>query len=161
MAKILISGCLIGQKVRYDGQAKLQQHQKLQQWLDDDKVVSICPEVVGGLSVPRPPAEIQPGYTGNDVLNVSALVYTNTNIDVTEQFKCGAQKTLTLAKKHGIKVAILKARSPSCGSQQIYDGTFSGNTIDGMGVTAALLTKHGIQVFNEDQIDQALAAADK
>lgn len=160
MTKILISGCLLGQKVRYNGEGKLQQHQKLQEWIQAGKVISICPEVAGGLPIPRPPAEIQPGNTGIDVLNYSAPVFINTGTDVTTEFIQGAQKTLELAQKHGVKVAILKARSPSCGSSQIYDGSFTGNIVEGMGVTTALLTQHGIQVFNEDQINQALLAAE-
>lgn len=159
MKKILLSACFLGQKVRYDGQAKLQMHPRLQTWIKEGRVVSICPEVAGGLSVPRDPAEIQTGHSAQDVLNGTAKIMTNKGKDVTAEYIKGAQKTLQLVQQHNIQVVILKARSPSCGSKQVYDGSFSKQVIDGMGVTAALLSQHGIQVFDETEIDAALDAA--
>lgn len=161
MTKILMSACLLGQKVRYDGGDCLQNHSRLQAWLDAGKVVTICPEMAGGLATPRPPAEIQGGKTGDVVLQGLATVLTSTGIDVTEEFVKGAQKALALAQKHQVRVAILKAKSPSCGSNTVYDGNFTGQQIPGMGITAALLSQHGILVFDENQIDEALDAAEQ
>lgn len=159
MNKILISACLLGQKVRYDGAHNLQNHPRLNQWIKDNLVISICPEVSGGLSTPRDPAEIEHRMTAADVLAGKARIKTFLGQDVTLAYIRGAENTLKLARKHEIKVAILKARSPSCSSQQIYDGTFSKNIIDGVGITAALLYQHGINVFDESQIDIALDKA--
>ncbi len=159
MTKILISACLLGEKVRYDGKDNLQTHQRLQQWIKSARVISICPEMAGGLPTPRPAAEIETGYTGKDVLKHKARIITNIKQDVTTQYVTGAEKALALTQQHHIRVAILKARSPSCGSKQIYDGSFLRQLKDGMGVTAALLSNHGIKVFDETQIDEALDAA--
>ena len=123
------------------------------------RVISVCPEVAGGLPTPRPPAEIIPDATAQSVLQGKGYVKNIHGDDVTAQFIPGAKKALRLAQQHQIKVAILKAHSPSCGSRHIYNGTFFDEIIAGMGVTAALLTQHGIQVFNERQIDAALDAA--
>ncbi len=154
-----MSACLLGQKVRYDGSDCLQNHPLLQQWFNEGNIVTICPEMAGGLPTPRPPAEIQNKKSGVDVLKKIALVKTNDNQDVTDFYLQGAQKALELVKKHHIRVAILKARSPSCGSGMIYDGTFSHTLMQGEGVTAALLMQHGVQVFDEHHIDEALNAA--
>lgn len=161
MSKILVSGCLLGQKVRYDGRDNLQNHALFQAWIKAGKVVSICPEMAGGLPTPRPPAEIQPTKSAEAVLNGQGKVLTIHGGDVTAEYIRGAQKALELAQKHNIRVAILKARSPSCGSKQVYDGSHSRNLIEGMGVTALLLSQHGIQVFDETGIDLALAEASK
>lgn len=158
MSKLLISACLLGQKVRYDGADQFQDHPRLHALKSAGRIVTICPEVAGGLAVPRPPAEIQQAKTGQDVLNGDACILTNTGQDVTAEFIRGAEKTLALAQANQVRVAILKARSPSCGSGVIYDGTFSSKKIPGMGTTAALLAQHGIQVFDEDQIDLAIDA---
>jgi len=160
MNKILMSACLLGQKVRYDGGDCLNNHPRLQAWLDAKRVITICPEMAGGLPTPRPPAEIQDSKTGIDVLQNIAVVATNSGKDVTQAFINGAHKTLALAQKYNIGVAILKAKSPSCGSSVVYDGTFSKKLIDGMGVAAALLAQHGIKVFDENQIDEALDLAE-
>ncbi|WP_392537781.1 DUF523 domain-containing protein [Legionella sp. 227] len=159
MPKILMSACLLGQKVRYDGRDCLQNHPLLQQWLEEGNIITICPEMAGGLPTPRPPAEIQEKQSGIEVLKKNALVKTTNNQDVTDFFLRGAQKALELVKKHKIRVAILKARSPSCGSGMIYDGTFSRTLMQGDGVTTALLIEHGVQVFDEHHIDEALHAA--
>lgn len=160
MPKILVSACLLGQKVRYDGSDNLQTHPRLQMWITAGNVVTICPEMAGGLPTPRLSAEIQAQKTGSDVLNGWASIHTNDGADVTAEYCEGARKTLALAQKHAVRVAILKARSPSCGSNAIYDGSFSRTLITGMGVTAALLHQHGILVFDETQIDAALDAAE-
>jgi uncharacterized protein YbbK (DUF523 family) len=153
--KLLVSACLLGQKVRYDGSDKDQKSALLNELIAQDRVVTICPEVAGGLGVPRLAAEIQNG-TGNDVLNEQAQVIDSSGQDVTVEFVSGARQALALAQQHNVSAAILKARSPSCGNVQIYDGTFSKRLIDGSGVTAALLEQHGIKVFNEDEIAAAL-----
>lgn len=147
-SKILLSACLLGQKVRYDGKDCLQDHPRLSEWIKSGRTVSICPEMAGGLPTPRPPAEM----VGDNVLTIDGK-------DVTAEYHLGAQKALELVQKHNIRVAILKARSPSCGSKQIYDGTHSKKLIDGMGITAALLIKHGVKVFDESEIDAALDEA--
>lgn len=159
MSKILMSACLLGQKVRYDGGDCLQSHPLLQQWFNEGNIITICPEMAGGLPTPRPPAEIQDKKSGVDVLKRTASVKTSNNQDVTDFFLRGAQKALELVKQHHIRVAILKARSPSCGAEMIYDGTFSRTLMQGEGVTAALLMEHGVQVFDEYHIDEALSAA--
>lgn len=146
--KYLISACLVGHPVRYDGQHCLQQ--KIKTLIDTDQAVVICPEISGGLSTPRAPAEIQKG-TGSDVLSGHAKVFDLSGKDVTEAFILGAKQTLAFAKKHGITHAILKAKSPSCGFGQIYDGSFSGTKINANGVTAALLKQHGIHIMTEKE----------
>lgn len=156
MSKILVSACLLGHKVRYDGKDQLQMHDRLQALIQSERVISICPEMAGGLPVPRSPAEIQDAMSGIDVLEGRALIRTNDGVDVTRQYLEGAYKALDLVREHHIHVAILKSRSPSCGSNKIYDGTFSRSLILGMGVTAALLNQHGVHVFDEDHIDEAL-----
>ena len=149
MPKILISACLLGHKVRYDGKDNLQTHPRLQAMIAAGEVVTLCPEMAGGLPTPRPAAEIQHTSEGIKVITLEGN-------DVTSEYLAGAEKTLALAQKYNIRIAILKARSPSCGATQIYDGTFSRTLISGMGITAALLTQHGLQVFDEYHIDDAL-----
>lgn len=155
MQKILISACLLGQNVRYDGENNLCQHPILKTWMEEGCLVSICPEVSAGLPTPRPSCEIIGEGGGFAVLKKKARVVSRTNIDRTTEFRLGAEKALQLAQKHNIVVGILKSNSPSCGNVTIYDGTYSGKLKSGMGVTAALLTKHGIKVFNENQLQEA------
>jgi len=154
MKKILISGCLVGQKVRYHGNDALCHHKTLEKWQNEGRLIAICPEVSAGLPIPRPSCEIQ-GGTGLAVLNGKAKVITHNGIDRTATFLVGANKALEIAKLHSIKIAILKSNSPSCGNNSIYDGTYTGTIISGIGVTAALLTQNGLFVFNENQIDEA------
>lgn len=160
MKKILMSACLIGEKVRYDGKDCLQNNPRLKEWMNAERVIYICPEMAGGLPTPRPPAEIEPNGNAEAVLQFHAKVLANNGDDVSDQYRLGAEKALELAKKYNITVAILKARSPSCGSKQVYDGTYSKKLADGMGVTAHLLTKNGIRVFDESEIDAALDYCD-
>lgn len=159
MPKILVSACLIGQKVRYDAKDCLQSHQLFQQWVKEGNVVAICPEMSGGLPTPRPPSEIEIGKTAEDILKGQGKVLTIDGEDVSRQYIKGAEKALDLARKNNIRVAILKARSPSCGSKNVYDGTHTRALLDGMGVTAKLLSKNGIEVFDETEIDLALEKA--
>jgi len=156
MRKILVSRCLLGHRVRYDGGAS-GPFDQLQQWLDEGRVVPLCPEVAGGLPTPRPAAEI-PGGQGAQVLDGQALVITVEGEDVSAAFLSGAYQALELVQKHGIRIAILKANSPSCGNLLTYDGAFSGVKVSGEGVTAALLKRHGVQVFSELELPQAAAA---
>lgn len=155
MQKILMSACLLGAKVRYDGGDCEQQNALLNKWRIEGRIITICPEMAGGLPTPRPPAEIIGQGGGEAVLTFQANVMTNTQHDVSDAFRQGAELALALAKKHLIKIAILKANSPSCGNTEIYDGSFSRQKIIGQGVTAALLTQHGIKVFNENQLQEA------
>lgn len=156
MHKILVSRCLLGHRVRYDGGAH-GPYDLLQQWLDEGRVVALCPEVAGGLPTPRPPAEIAGGQ-GAQVLEGRLPVLTIDGADVTSAFVAGAQQALALVHEHGIRLALLKARSPSCGNLENYDGSFSGVRVAGEGVTAALLRRAGVQVFNEQQLDEARQA---
>lgn len=113
-------------------------------------VVPICPEVAGGLPIPRPPAEIV-GGDGRDVLEGQARVLREDGTDVTEAFLRGAETALSIAQRLGVKEAILKSHSPSCATRMIYDGTFSGTLKEGMGVTAALLLRNGIEVSSSEE----------
>ncbi|MCE4955913.1 DUF523 domain-containing protein [Macrococcoides caseolyticum] len=143
---ILISSCLVGEYVRYDGGT--QGKSSLIQLIEEKKAIHACPEVLGGLSTPRDPAEIV-GGDGFDVLNGTAKVITNTGNDVTDAFIKGARQTLKILNDHDIKTVILKANSPSCGHREIYDGSFTGTKKQGVGVTTALLQLNGINVMSE------------
>lgn len=156
MHKILVSRCLLGHRVRYDGGAS-GPFDQLAAWLQEGRVVALCPEVAGGLPTPRAAAEI-PGGQGVDVLEGRAPVMTTEGEDVSAEFLSGARQALDLVEKHGIRIAVLKANSPSCGNVLTYDGTFSGIKVQGEGVTAALLQRHGVQVFSELQLPEAAAA---
>ncbi|MBT7706061.1 DUF523 domain-containing protein [archaeon] len=145
----LCSACLLGMKCRYDGRSKA--NEKVLALSKREVLIPICPEQLGGLSTPRPNSEIK-GGDSSDVLDGRAKVLGSDDHDVTEHFVNGAEEVLKLAKIFGIKEAILKQRSPSCGSGQIYDGTFSKNLVDGDGVTTALLKRNGINVISEEDI---------
>lgn len=144
--KIGISTCLAGINCTYSGFNNLVDG--LKRLYDEGKLVVACPEVLGGLSIPRHPAEIQ----SRDPL----LIQTNHGEDVTDAYLNGAKKALDIFINNGVEVAILKYRSPSCGNDGVYDGTFSHTLIDGQGVFAKMLNDHGIKVFNEHQIDEFL-----
>lgn len=161
MEKILISACLLGAKVRYNGTHNQQHHPLLLQWQKENRLISVCPEVKGGATVPREAAEIVGFGGGKAVLKNLAKICNQDGTDVTELYKNGAMGTLSFAKMHHVKIAILKEDSPSCGSSQIYDGTFSNVKITQSGVTTALLRQNGITVFNEDQIDEAAQYLEK
>lgn len=147
--------------MRYDGGAS-GPFDLLEQWIEEGRVVPLCPEVAGGLPTPRAAAEI-PGGQGVEVLDGIAAVITTDGEDVSAQFLEGARQALELVQKHGIRVAVLKANSPSCGNLLTYDGTFRGVKVSGEGVTAALLKRHGVRVFSELELAEAavtLAALD-
>lgn len=141
---LLVSACLLGQPVRYDGRAQAIHSSVLLRWQEQGRVFSYCPEVAGGLPVPRPAAELQ----------ANGQILTRSGEDVTDAFRRGAAQALTLCLQHGIRLALLKARSPSCGNHQIYDGRFRGQLIAGEGVTAALLRRHGISVYSEFELSE-------
>ena len=156
LPKLLVSACLLGNPVRYDGKAKNLDHEGLEQLLEQGRVIGFCPEVAGGLPVPRPAAECVAG-DGDAVIAGSARVKTLAGEDVTDYFLAGAKQALTLCRQHGITVAVLTETSPSFGSGQIYDGSFSRQPIVASGVTTALLRQHGIRVFNQHQLDEAIS----
>lgn len=135
MKMICVSKCLLGYNCRYDGKNK--RNEAVIEYLKDKEYVMVCPECLGGLTTPRCPSEIK-----------EDKVYSKLGKDVTYEFELGAQKALEIAKKHGCKQAIFQENSPSCGSHFIYDGTFSGNKIEGMGVSTKLFTKNGIEVIS-------------
>ncbi len=156
-ARILVSRCLLGEPVRFDGDAKPLEHPLLRSWQEEGRLVPACPELLGGLAVPREPAEIV-GGTGADVLSGRARVRTLTGADVTDAFIAGAEAARRLAEEHGCRFALLKENSPSCGTHHVHDGTFSGTLRPGAGVTTALLEAAGLRVFSEHEAE-ALAAA--
>ena len=145
---VLISACLLGLACRYDGQRK--EYSAVEGLLKeaDIHLIPFCPEQVGGLATPRDPAERQ-----------GDAVRTQSGRDVTEQYRCGAAMALELAKTFGCTVAVLKEKSPSCGSGRIYDGTFTRTLTAGDGVTAELLKNYGITVVGESQIEKFLSQA--
>lgn len=149
MHKILISACLLGQKVRFDGGHHLLDNPIIQAWHNQGRLVPICPEVEGGLPTPRTPAET--------ITQHPIFITTRNGEDVTPEFLEGAEKTLALAKRERVCCALMKSKSPSCGNKQIYDGSFTKTLANGSGVAASELIRHGIPVFNEDELDALFA----
>lgn len=145
--KYIVSACLAGLECRYDGGHK--ENACIKKLVSSGKAIPVCPEQIGGLSIPRPPAEIS-GGTGVDVLNGRAKVINSKGKDVTSHFIKGAFQVLRLARMLDCRRAILKEKSPSCGSGKIYDGNFKGKLREGRGVTAALLEQEGIEVVSEN-----------
>ena len=137
--RVLVSQCLLGVACRYDGKSVF--CESVRRLMDACEVIPVCPEILGGMTTPRPPSERQ----GERVVN-------NLGQDVTAAFLRGADQALHLARLFGVKYAVLKQRSPSCGSEMIYDGTFSGGKIPGKGVTAEAFEREGIRIFDEDHI---------
>ena len=160
MERILVSACLAGLPVRYDGSAKTLASVLLQTWRDEGRLVVVCPEVAAGFGTPRRPAEIQLHRKGRDVLDGTASIRDNAGADVTALFIDGARHALQQALAHDCRYALLADGSPSCGSSFIYDGTFSSVAHDASGVTAALLERHGIRVFAPNGIDELAALID-
>ncbi len=138
MEKILVSACLYGVACRYDGLDKKSAFiaEELSKYYD---LVAICPEVEGGLPIPRPKCEIKDGKA-----------VTEEGKDCTKNYIEGAKKALALCRYFGISKAILKDGSPSCGSRYIYNGSFKGNKISGLGFTARYLIDHGIAVYSDE-----------
>jgi uncharacterized protein YbbK (DUF523 family) len=146
---ILVSSCLAGLEVRYNGTHSL--NHKISKLIEEKKAIPVCPELLGGFSTPREPAEIV-GGNGEDVLDGKAKVVEKSGRDVTELYIKGAHATLRKAKEVHANVVVLKEYSPSCGSAMIYNGQFISKKIVGNGVTTALLKRNGIQVISEEQL---------
>jgi len=144
-----VSACLLGVNCKYNGTNNL--NSDVIKLLSEEKLIPVCPEQLGGCSTPRPPVEII-GGDGRDVLDGKGRVISKNGEDVTQNLIRGANEVLKLAKTLGIKKAILKERSPSCGTCSIYDGTFSGKTLRGSGVAAQILKKSGITVISEEDL---------
>ena len=144
MKKLIISACLLGEPCRYDGKSK--PCQDIQKLKGDYLFLPVCPECMGGLPTPRPPAELQ--WDGR--------VVNREGIDVTAQYRKGAERVLEIAQREGCEIALLKEKSPSCGKGMIYDGSFTGTLISGNGVCVDLLTQNGIKVFGESEIERLL-----
>ena len=157
MTNVLISACLMGAPVRYDGKGKPLDGEVLAALAANCTLVPLCPEMAGGFQVPRPPAEIEKGRTGDHVLDGQARVMEFSGRDVTDLFIAGAEIALSLARDRGCRFALLIDGSPSCGSLMIYDGDFAGRRHAGNGVTAALLMRHGIEVFTPARYGELLA----
>lgn len=145
---ILVSGCLSGNNRFYNGEVKV--CEPIKKLVEENKAIPVCPELLGGLPVPRERSEIKDGR-GVDILRRRCKVVTEFGKDVTDSFITGAESVLSLAKKYNIKEAILKSRSPACGCGEIYDGSFTGRTIKGDGVACALLKINGIKVIKDDE----------
>ncbi|MEU1663158.1 DUF523 domain-containing protein [Streptomyces sparsogenes] len=143
MEAILVSACLRGVPCRFDGRHKASP--EFEEAVAGREVVAFCPEVAGGLTTPRRPAELV-GGDGHDVLDGTARVVEDTGRDVTEAFVAGARRALAAARQGGCGEALLMPRSPSCGRGGVYDGSFAGELVPGDGVTAALLERNGIAV---------------
>ncbi len=137
--KILVSACLLGTNCKYDGKNNI--NEKVIEYLKDKEVIPVCPEILGGLSTPRQPAEV-----------FNNKVITKDGKDVTKKYIKGAEETLYIAKLLNIKKAILKSNSPSCGNYKIYDGTFRHNLIDKAGITSELLMNNNIEILNENEL---------
>ncbi|MBQ9511392.1 MAG: DUF523 domain-containing protein [Clostridia bacterium] len=138
---LLISACLLGTPCRYDGKSKPMSDDTLKKLNEKYTLIPICPEMMGGLPAPRVPSERQ----GARVVNAQG-------VDVTSNYRRGAEEALALAKKYDIKTALLKERSPSCGAGTVYDGTFTNTLIRGNGVTVDMLLKENIEVFGESKV---------
>ena len=154
--KILVSSCLLGEDVRYDGanssvaynpKVSFSLKELFMDILCENEIYSLCPEVKGGLATPREPAEI---ISREKPFKVETI----NKEDVTINFLLGAKKALELCEEEGIKVALLKSKSPSCGNEKIYDGSFSGTLVEAQGLSAKLLEENGIKIFNENQIKE-------
>ena len=146
--KILISACLIGEKVKYNGGDNALSDAIIAQWREEGVLVPLCPEVLGGLDVPRPACWV---IKGTD------KVICKTGEDVSFAFEKGAKESLRISQEEGIVMAILKARSPSCGKDIIYDGTFTSTRVNDSGITCKLLQESGIVVFSEEELSLAEA----
>nr|WP_287858421.1 DUF523 domain-containing protein [Klebsiella sp.] len=154
-SKILVSACLMGFQVRYNGSNKAQLTDALSRWQQEGRLVIHCPELAAGLPVPRLPAEIL-NAQGADVMQNRAQIVESNGQDVTAHYQLAAWLALKAALEEGCAAALLTDGSPTCGSQFIYDGTFNGQRKPGSGVAAALLREHGITVFSDGQIPQLL-----
>jgi len=141
--RVMVSQCLLGIRCRYDGACAAKEAVSAAACAEG--WIPVCPEILGGMTTPRLPAE----RVGDRVVN-------SAGDDVTDHFRRGADEALKLAELYGVKYALLKERSPSCGAGMIYDGTFSGSKVAGDGVTTALFKEAGIEVFGESRLQELL-----
>ena len=148
MINILVSACLLGENCKWNGRNNARE--AVIKLKEKYNLIPFCSEVLGGLPTPRIPSEIR----GNKVFN-------QVELEVTHFFTRGAQKALEIAINNNCKYAVLKSRSPSCGVNKVYDGTFTKNVIEGQGVTTKLLRKNKIQVFSDEEIDELLKILEK
>lgn len=148
---IVVSACLCGVSCKYNGGDNLDV--RVLELFKNGKAIPVCPEQLGGMQTPRAPSEILNG-NGSDVLMGKSRIVNNEKHDVTSSFLKGAYETLKIAEAVCATIAILKARSPSCGVSKIYDGSFSGTIRPGNGVTAQLLLSKGIKVYTEEDLEQ-------
>jgi len=155
MEFVLVSACLLGETVRYNGGDMRCDDVILQRWLHEGRVVSVCPEVAGGLPVPRPRAEIAHGAGGMRVLAGTARIFDSNGRDVSAYLVRGAEQALERARAQQIRIAVLKEGSPSCGTGFTFDGSFTDTRVPNRGVTATLLQQAGIHVFSEAQLAEA------
>ena len=155
MESILVSACLLGEAVRYNGGDMRCDDDILQRWLREGRVVSVCPEIAGGLPVPRPRAEIAHGANGMQVLAGIANAFDSNGRDVSAYLVRGAEQALERARAKQIRIAVLKEGSPSCGTGFTFDGTFTDTRVPNRGVTATLLQQAGVHVFSEAQLAEA------
>ncbi len=149
---LMVSACLLGRPCRYDGQSK--KHPLISR-LDPAVILPVCPEQMGGLPTPRPPAEIC-GGSARDVLEGKARVINREGTDVTREYYKGAVETLDLARKWGIRYAVLKEKSPSCAPSCVYDGNFQDRVRPGLGLAAYLLQKNGITLISDEEVSETL-----
>lgn len=147
-AKYIVSACLIGRNCFFNGSCR--NEPKIKGIMDSGEAIALCPEELGGLKTPRPPAEIFAG-SGEDVLNGKAYVFNKEGRDITLNLIKGSREFLSIAKEYGVRKAILKARSPCCGRGKIYDGTFTNKIINGNGITAAMLLSSAIDVVTDEE----------
>lgn len=146
---VMVSACLLGVKCRYDGNDK--KVAGIDEQLKEFRVIPFCPEALGGLPIPRLPAEITDG-DGEGVWNETARVLNQEGLDISNEFRNGAQKAFEIFEKEQPEMVIFKAHSPSCGMGRIYDGSFKHTLRDGDGVTAALLRKAGARMITEEDL---------
>ncbi|WP_017346823.1 DUF523 domain-containing protein [Pantoea sp. A4] len=151
-SKILVSACLMGLKVRYNGSDKKVVAEILTRWQQEGRLVVHCPELAAGLLTPRLPAEIIHG-SGDKVLSGCAQVQESDGQDVTAQYVLAGWLAVAAAQAEGCRFALLSDGSPTCGSQYIYDGSFSGVKHPGAGIAATLLRQQGVEVFSEQQLE--------
>ncbi len=148
---IVVSACLAGLATTHAGVAK--PNRVVMDLVRQGRAILVCPEQLGGLPTPRRAAEIVPGCSGGDVLDGTGRVVDTAGSDVTAEYLRGAREALKAARLAGARVAVLKARSPSCGKDRIHDGTFSGTLRDGSGVTASLFRREGLEVLSEEDLE--------
>ena len=137
--KIMVSACLMGENCKYNGGNNLSE--KILEFVKGHEVITVCPEVMGGLPIPRIPAEI-----------VNGVVTTKDGRNVDSEFRIGADKALKIAIENQVDLVILQSRSPSCGSKQIYDGSFSGKKIEGQGIFAKMLAENGFKILDAENL---------